>query len=189
MEAAAYSSELRVVEGVDPGLVFKVRAAQGIDEEKFTNKDLTLLGETRDYTYFVYAGEEPDKLISQLQRYGRGPDRMGGKGPGRTFFDVLDQIEPYGPADRRGRGIPDDLSDLDEPSVVDVVAWPSHDRAEAERRLGLIRSVLAQVEGGELAAMRASSSPCCGDGSPATRLRPCWRCRSWKGSPHPLLPS
>src|SRR6476661_8502604 len=66
MEATAYSSELRVVEGVDPGLVFKIRAAHGIEEEKFTSRNLTFLGETGDFTYFVYSGEEPDKLMAQL---------------------------------------------------------------------------------------------------------------------------
>ncbi|HKF82541.1 MAG TPA: S8 family peptidase [Solirubrobacterales bacterium] len=152
MEATAFSSELRVVEGVDPGLVYKIRAAHGIDEEKFTSRDLTFLGETGDFTYFVYSGEEPDKLISQLHRYGRGPDEMGGKGDGRTFFNVLEGIEPYGPEDRKGRGIPEDLGDLEEPAVVDVIAWPSHDRAEAERRLQQIRAVVESLGGDELAS-------------------------------------
>lgn len=152
MEAIAYSAELRVLEGVDPGLVFKIRAAHGIDEANFTNRGLSFLGETRNFTYFVYSGEEPDKLLSQLQRYGQGPDELGGKGTGRTFFDVLDRIEPYGPEDRRGRGIPEDLGELEDPAVVDVIAWPSHDAKEAERRLGQIRAVIDNVGGEELAS-------------------------------------
>jgi subtilisin family serine protease len=152
MEAVAYSSDLRVVEGVDPGLVFKLRAAHGIAEATFTSRNLDFLGETGDFTYFVYSGEEPDKLLSQLQRYSRGPDEAGGKGDGRTFFDVLEAVEPYGPEDRRGRGIPADLNELEEPSIVDVIAWPSHDVTEAERRLDLIRAVSRQLDGEELAA-------------------------------------
>ena len=152
MEAVAYSAELRMVEGVDPGLVFKIQAAHGIDEEKFSSRNLDFLGETRDFTYFVYSGEEPDKLLSQLQRYGQGPDEEGGKGRGRTFFDVLERIAPYGPDDRRGRGIPDDLAEIDDPSIVDVIAWPSHDLTEAQRRLEQIRSIVVRLEGEELAA-------------------------------------
>jgi hypothetical protein len=129
-----------------------VRAAHGVDEAKFASKDLDLLGETADYTYFVYSGDEPDKLISQLRSYSRGPDEEGGKGAGRTFFDVLESIEPYGPDDRRGQGVPADLDDLPDPSVVDVIAWPSHDAEEAERRLHLIRTVLDQFDGEELAS-------------------------------------
>lgn len=152
MEAVARAADLRVIEGVDPGLVFKIRAASGLEESDFTNRDLDFLGETQDFTYFVYSGDEPDKLLSQLRRYSQGPDEEGGKGRGRTFFNVLERIEPYGPEDRRGRGIPVDLSELGDSTVADVVAWPSHDQEEAERRLGQIRALLASLDGEELAS-------------------------------------
>lgn len=152
MEAVARASELRVLEGVDPGLVFKIRATRGLEESDFTSRDLDFLGETQDFTYFVYSGDEPDRLLSQLQRYSRGPDEEGGKGVGRTFFNVLDDIEPYGPEDRRGHGIPEDLSELDDQTVVDVIAWPSQGQTEAERRLGEIRSLIESLGGEEFAA-------------------------------------
>src|SRR5689334_7498907 len=65
MEAVARAADLRVIEGVDPGLVFKIRVTKGLEESDFTSRDLDFLGETQDFTYFVYSGDEPDKLLSQ----------------------------------------------------------------------------------------------------------------------------
>jgi hypothetical protein len=152
-EAVAVATHIRVVEGVDPGLVFKVRATQRIGDDTFGSRGLTFLGETAEYTYFVFSDEDvPRRLLEQLATYADAPDAEGALGEGRSFFNLIEAFEPYGPDDRRGPGIPGDLAAYGEPLIVDVVAWPSADAAEAERRLRNIRLVMARFNGEELAA-------------------------------------
>src|ERR1700680_4199241 len=54
-DTVALAPRIRVVEGVDPGLVFKIRATQRITDEALGSRGLTFLGETADYTYFVFS--------------------------------------------------------------------------------------------------------------------------------------
>src|SRR4051812_42819124 len=53
--AVAVGREIRVVEGIDPGLVFKMHAVSGarLDDDDWRRRGLTLLGDTEDWTYFV----------------------------------------------------------------------------------------------------------------------------------------
>lgn len=152
-QAVAIASQIRVVEGVDPGLVFKVRATGRIADDAFASRGLTFLGETRDWTYFVFSDEDvPRRFLDQLATYSDAPDEQGAPTPGRSFFNAIEHVEPYGPQDRRGPGIPEDLAEILEPTVVDVVAWPSATAAEAQRRLRDMRTVLARFAGEELAS-------------------------------------
>jgi len=152
-QAVALSTRIRVVECVDPGLVFKLRATGRIADESFASRGLTFLGETRDWTYFVFSDEDvPRRLLDQLASYSDAPDEEGAPTPGRSFFNAVEHIEPYGPEDRRGPELPEDLSALGEPMVVDVVAWPSATAAEAQRRLRDVRTVVARFGGEEIAA-------------------------------------
>ena len=152
-EAVALATQIRVVEGVEPGLVFKMRATQRITDEAFGSRDLTFLGETSDYTYFVFSDADiPRRLLDQLATYGEAPDQEGALGVGRSFFNLIEFIEPYGPEDRRTPGVPDDLTGLTEPMLIDVVAWPSPGPQEAERRLRDIRVVMNRFDGEEVAA-------------------------------------
>lgn len=143
---------IRVIEGVDPANVFKISARGRIGDPTWSAKDLQFLGETADWTYFVLSpGDAPGRLIEQLERYAEAPDVEGAHGPNYTFFDGVEAIEPYGPGDRRGPGLPDDPEQLTEPVVVDVVAWPSNDRQESERRLDQIRRVVERHQGEQIA--------------------------------------
>lgn len=143
---------IRVIEGVDPARVFKITARGRIVDQTWSAKDLQFLGETADWTYFVLSpGQQPDRLIAQLDSYAQAPDLEGAHGPNYTFFDGVEAIEPYGPEDRRGPGVPEDPAAEPEPLVVDVVAWPSADRQEAERRLEQIRRVVEHHQGAEIA--------------------------------------
>jgi hypothetical protein len=143
---------IRVVEGVDPGLVFKVQAKGRITDDTWTARGLAFLGETGDWTYFVLSREDaPDQLLEQLSNYAAGPDLEGAKAPLRTFFNAVENIQPYGPEDRRGPGLPEDLAGLTEPIVVDAAAWPSPSREEAERRLRNLRAVVERYDGEEFA--------------------------------------
>lgn len=152
-DAVAVATHIRVVEGVDPGLVFKVRATQRIGDDTFGSRGLTFLGETAEYTYFVFSDDDvPRRLLEQLATYADAPDEEGALGEGRSFFNLIDAFEPYGPEDRRGPGVPEDLEAHGEPLIVDVVAWPSADAAEAERRLRNIRTVIVRFDGAELAS-------------------------------------
>jgi hypothetical protein len=57
-EAVAVATHIRIVEGVDPGLVFKVRATQRIGDDTFGSRGLTFLGETAEHTYFVFSDDD-----------------------------------------------------------------------------------------------------------------------------------
>lgn len=142
-----------MVEGVDPGLVFKLRATQRITDESLGSRGLSFLGETSGYTYFVFSDADvPRRLLDQLATYGEAPDQEGALGVGRSFFNLVDQIEPYGPTDRRTPDLPEDLAGLPEPMVVDVIAWPSPEPHEAQRRLRDIRTVMTRFGGEEIAS-------------------------------------
>ena len=142
---------IRVIEGVDPARVFKIRARGRIGDPTWSGKDLEFLGETEDWTYFVLSpGDQPDRLIEQLANYAAAPDEEGARGPNYTFFDGVEDIAPYGPEDRRGPGLPADLGELTEPIVVDVVAWPSDSRGESEARLAQMRRVVEHHQGIEI---------------------------------------
>lgn len=152
-QALAVSTRIRVVEGVDPGLVFKFRATGRIADESFASRGLTFLGETRDWTYFVFSDDDvPRRLLDQLATYSDAPDEEGAPTLGRSFFNAVEHIEPYGPEDRRTPDLPADLAVVSDPMVVDVVAWPSAGSAEAQRRLRDIRTVVARFAGEEIAA-------------------------------------
>ncbi len=134
---------MTVIEGVDPGLVFKVRASGRITDETWSHRGVALLGDTDDWTYFVLSEDEvPERLVAELRRYTAGREEMGGRAPLRTFFSAVEDIQPYGPDDCRTPTLPDNLRDLGEPILVDVISWPSPTPQEAERRLSNIRRVV-----------------------------------------------
>lgn len=140
------------LEGVDPGLVFKIKARGRIEPTALETRDLSLLGETREWTYFVFSEQDaPQRFMTALSRYAAAPDEEGASAPLSSLFGMIEDLEPYGPEDRRGPGIPEEL-DFDEPMVVDVVIWPSPDWPESRRRIANARVVVEQFGGQELAA-------------------------------------
>ena len=153
--AVTVGREIRVVEGIDPGLVFKIQAIPGarLDDADWRRRGLTLLGDTEDWTYFVLSSEDiPGQLQAELARYSEGEDREGGVAPLKTFFNALEDIRPYSRDDRRSPDLPAELDALTRPLVVDVVVWPSANFPEAGRRLAQARLVVARFDGEVLAA-------------------------------------
>lgn len=150
-QAVAVARRFRIVEGVDPGQVFKFRAISRINDNALAGRGLELLGDTPEWTYFVFSsGEAPRRLLEQLTEYRDATkEKEGVPAPGRSFFDLVEHIEPYGPEDRRGPGIPADVHSIEVPGVVDIIVWPSATGEEATRRLQDVRSVLDSFEGGE----------------------------------------
>jgi hypothetical protein len=134
--------------GVDPDLVFKLRAEGGrLNEDMLANRGVTPLAETVDYTYFVLSQDEGRALAEALRAYSaRGADQEGAKGPASSLFDRLAAIEPYGPEDRRGPGI-DDIDMAQPRAIVDVTVWPSNDLPEAQRRAETVVRVIGVHQG------------------------------------------
>lgn len=134
--------------GVDPDLVFKLRAEGGrLNEGMLASRGVTPLAETADYTYFVLSQDKGRALAEALRAYSvRGADQDGAKGPASSLFDRLAAIEPYGPDDRRGPGI--DEIDPNVPRViVDVSIWASNDLPEAQRRAQTVVRVIDGHQG------------------------------------------
>lgn len=134
--------------GVDPDLVFKLRAEGGrLNEDMLVNRGVTPLAETADYTYFVLSQDEGRALAEALRAYSaRGADQDGAKGPASSLFNRLSAIEPYSPDDRRGPGI--DEIDPNAPRViVDVSIWASNDLPEAQRRAQTVVRVIGGHQG------------------------------------------
>ena len=84
--------------GVDPSLVFKVKAGSRPEDSAFEGRGLHVLGETVDYAYFVLADDQGSAFSAAMKHYMRTGDM-------RSFFNMIDDIETYGPEDRRGPGV------------------------------------------------------------------------------------
>ena len=129
----------RVAEdGVDPRLVFKVKATTRIGDSTWHPRGLTMLGEAAGWTYVVVS-DDPDAatLADEVRRYADGEDRVGGTAHLSSFFnDVLD-FEPYGPTDRQGPGTADF-----EAGLLDVSAWPSPNTEESTRRVNEVLAIV-----------------------------------------------
>ena len=59
-----------------------------------------------DYTYFVLTDDEGEALERDIQRYVQSGDL-------RSFFNLIEDIEPYGPLDRVGPGLTKSIEDFD----------------------------------------------------------------------------
>lgn len=138
LEAARAPRQLNA--GVDPDLVFRIRAASRPEDSAFEGRGLQVLGETVDYTYFVLSSDHGASLEQAIQQYAR-------TGELRSFFNQIDEIEPYGPADRTGTGI-DELSvNTDGDNIVDIIIWPAGTYIEAERRAGIVQAIVRENNG------------------------------------------
>lgn len=126
--------------GVDPDLVFKIRAVARPEDSSFVGRGLQVLGETVDYTYFVLSIDQGASLDQAVDRYTR-------TGELRTFFNQIDDIEPYGAADRTGPGIADLDGGPKGENDVDVIIWPSATHSEAQRRSSLVEEIVGQNSG------------------------------------------
>jgi len=110
----------RLNAGVDPSLVFKIRASGRPQGSGLEGRNLQVLGETRDYTYFVLADDQGAALAATLDGY-------AASGALRSLVDLIDEIEPYSEQDRRGPGL-DAVLPLPAGSLlVDIVIWASAD--------------------------------------------------------------
>lgn len=152
-DAVADAREIRIIEGVDPGMVFRIRTAGRISSEDWARRGLELLTEGEEWNYVVLSpGAEPPKVGSELATYAQGPDEEGASAPLASFFAMIDAIEPYGPDDRLTAEVAGALEA--EPGPADLVIWPAVDRDEAARRVEQV--VLAtQALGGEILASDA----------------------------------
>lgn len=138
LEAARAPRQLNA--GVDPDFVFKIRARSRPNDSAFEGRGLQILGETVDYTYFVLSSDEGASLEDAIQRYLR-------TGELRSFFNQIDDIEPYGPADRTGPGVDELTTRFTGTSVVDVAIWPSGAIAEAQRRADMVETIVTENNG------------------------------------------
>jgi hypothetical protein len=148
---AAAASPRATLEGIDPGLVFKVRASGRLDPSALESRDLALLGETRDWTYFVFSEEEaPQRFLAALGRYSGAADSVGAAAPLSSLFGLIEDFEPYGADDRRGPRLPA-VEDVDDRILVDVIIWPSPEFGESRRRIANVRVVVENDDGAILA--------------------------------------
>lgn len=137
------------LEGVDPARVLKLH---GKLDAGTLRRRLPLLAEDAEWGYYVLADDTQLRQFAEsIAGYTDGG--LSGRGAGALIemLHNVDGIEPYGPADRRGRGL-DDL-DFEELELVDILIWPSSNAAEARQRLGQLRAAIAaSAESSEMAA-------------------------------------
>ncbi|WOF24615.1 S8 family serine peptidase [Microbacterium betulae] len=74
-------------------------------------------------------------------------DRYVRTGELRSFFDLIDDIEPYGSEDRRGPGLADIGDGFAGEQVLDVSVWAAGTLDEARARVQIIEAVLAATSG------------------------------------------
>lgn len=140
------------MEGVDPRLVFKIASRSRLSDEDLARRGLEFLGDTEQWQYFVVPEEQvPQRLLDDISRYASGPDEEGARAFLANFFGLIDRIDPYGPEDRRGPGLPEDPQTLVAPMLVEITLWPSPDEAEAERRISDVRVVFQVLNGQQVA--------------------------------------
>jgi hypothetical protein len=157
-DAVERAREIPIVEGVDPALVFRVRAGGRIDPLTWGYRGLELLSEGEDWDYVVLSpGTEPPRVGDDLSRYAAGPDEEGAKSPLASFFAWVEAFEPYGPEDR----LPSDVATAREleDGIVDIVIWPARDEDEAADRVRQVRRAVEHVGGEVVAADQRPRSP------------------------------
>ncbi|MGQ0779127.1 MAG: S8 family peptidase [Pseudonocardiales bacterium] len=121
-------------------MVFKIKAGSRPDDTAFEGRGLHVLGETVDYTYFVLADDQGAVLSQAIDHYIRTGDL-------RSFFNLIDDIEPYGAEDRLGPGIEELLTGYAGVQTVDVSIWPASNVQEAQARVRTVEAVLTRSEG------------------------------------------
>lgn len=133
-------SPRRLDRGVDPNMVYKVRASSRPPDSSFEGRGLQILGESVDYTYFVLTADEGSELSHAIEQY-INTGRL------TSFFGLIDGIEPYGPGDRKGPGL-DALEDsFAGRQQLDIIVWPAGTLEEAQTRIQIIERVLARSDG------------------------------------------
>lgn len=150
LASAVPPQPLRIADGVDPRFVFKLRSDSGFTESILEGRELHLLAEGRESTYFVLAEDGGEAFTAALTAYAKGDDVEGASGPLKSLYNNIDAISPYGPEDRRGPGM-NDLP-VDGTVILDLTLWPSEDRAEALERVELLRLVLQEEDAEEIAS-------------------------------------
>ena len=146
----ASTQAIRVIEGVDPALVFRIRTASRLTIEQWQSRGLELLSEGGDWDYVVLSpGADTPRLTAELARYARAPDRDKAKAALSSFFGLIESIEPYGPEDR----LADDVAKaLDgQPGPVDILIWAAPDDAEGGRRMDPVTAAI-EAQGGNITA-------------------------------------
>ncbi len=142
VEAATSISRREVIEGVDPRFVFKLKATTRLPDSVWEPRGLGFLGEAEGWIYFVITEtDRPDRLAEALADYAAAPDEEGAPAPLASLFGNIEELEPYGPEDRKGPGIPQD-DEVEEWTVVDAQLWPSADDDEASRRVDEVHAVI-----------------------------------------------
>ncbi len=132
----------RISQGVDPALVFKLRADARPAEGAFEGRGLEVLGESVDYTYFVFAADGGEALDRAIDRYRQTGDL-------RSFFNLIADIEPYDSDDRRGPGLEGDAVNFPGTRTFDVALWTAENARDAQQRVAVIEAVLA-ARGGQV---------------------------------------
>ncbi len=127
------------VGGIDPRRVFKIRAVSRLTETDLSNKGLQHLGESSGWDYFVLPHDENATTFREALR------RYQSSEAGKSVFEKIEGIEPYGPEDRRGPGI-ESGQVLAFPLLVDIHLWPAADGPEARERLESVRGLLSEQE-------------------------------------------
>jgi subtilisin family serine protease len=137
----------RVVDGVDPRRVFKIRSQTRLTDAELGARDLQLLGDTEDWTYIVVPDDvSVAELYRAIDAYASG-GVDGASAPLAGFFDRVGRIEPYGPDDRAAAQLNEARAAGVWPVMVDIVVWPSPDQAEAARRVADVQRALDQYDG------------------------------------------
>lgn len=129
----------RLDRGVDPSLVFKLRAEARPAEGALEGRGLTVLSESVDYTYFVLTEDAGAAFAGAVERYRQ-------TGSLRSLMNLISDIEPYGIADRRGPGL-ENLKPYMGLRTFDVAIWPSTDGAQAQARVAVVEAVLERRGG------------------------------------------
>lgn len=140
-QLATVQGPRRLDRGVDPKMVFKINAASRPTDPTFEGRGLQVLSESVDYTYFVLADDQGSTFADAIARYGESGDL-------RSFFNLIDGIEPYSADDRRGYGVRE-LRDFSGLRILDVSVWPAGTAQEAQARVAILEDVLS-LSGGQV---------------------------------------
>ena len=139
----------RVVDGVDPRHVFKIRTDSPLLDQQFRARQLEPLGETSGWTYVVLPLDDGDDLASVLNAYTHAAqtDSEDTAVPLRSLIDRIEDIARYGRTDRLAPEVATALEQGAGPHTVDVLLWPSTTRTESRRRLADVRAVIERLGG------------------------------------------
>lgn len=149
---AAVHLQRRATLGVDPSLVVTIAVNRPVDPAEFGRAGLRVVDDTREPVVIAFADDPQLAAFNErLQRYRTSPVPEKGALPFEAFFDAIEGLQAFGPADRVTPRLNEAIaSGAHQDFRLDIECWHSGDRSEVDRWQAEVRKAV-EAAGGRVA--------------------------------------